>query len=376
MSGFPILDLVIGLIFIYFLMSIMCSAIIEVISNMFNMRAKILGKWFVSNFSQIVMNDGEKNKTLGKAILSHSLIQNLTRTGRKLSYVPKEEFAAVLLDIIVKQYRKSNHANADTITPYSGKELLAALEGTRLLPDDLKRILLQYVSNTIPDYEQRSKEVIGAVLDRMEIWYEKAQHRVTGWYKKRIHLILFFVAIIVTFAMNVDSISIARYLYQNPQASIALADAAQKAVKDSTTISMVSRYDHKDTARPDTTIEQGDSTKPSVMKIVVPPKTDSAQVAELNTNLKNVDTLYKQLVALRLPIGWHGESITKCPVFSWIKLQKGETLFSKIAGLFMTVFALSLGTPFWFDLLNKLVNLRGAGPKPDQQKVPPQLPDK
>ena len=26
--------------------------------------------------------------------------------------------------------------------------------------------------------------------------------------------------------------------------------------------------------------------------------------------------------------------------------------------------ALSLGAPFWFDLLNKFINLRGAGQKP------------
>jgi hypothetical protein len=31
----------------------------------------------------------------------------------------------------------------------------------------------------------------------------------------------------------------------------------------------------------------------------------------------------------------------------------------------LTVFAVSLGAPFWFDLLNKLVNLRSAGKPPE-----------
>jgi hypothetical protein len=40
-------------------------------------------------------------------------------------------------------------------------------------------------------------------------------------------------------------------------------------------------------------------------------------------------------------------------------------LFS-LTGWLVTGFAISLGAPFWFDLLQKLmnINVRGAGPKP------------
>jgi hypothetical protein len=31
----------------------------------------------------------------------------------------------------------------------------------------------------------------------------------------------------------------------------------------------------------------------------------------------------------------------------------------------LTAFAISLGSAFWFDLLNRLVQLRGAGAKPE-----------
>jgi hypothetical protein len=37
-------------------------------------------------------------------------------------------------------------------------------------------------------------------------------------------------------------------------------------------------------------------------------------------------------------------------------------VLGKILGLLVTGFALSLGAPFWFDLLGKVSNLRGAGP--------------
>ena len=51
------------------------------------------------------------------------------------------------------------------------------------------------------------------------------------------------------------------------------------------------------------------------------------------------------------------------------KARTSEVLFwvEKVAGLLATTFAITMGAPFWFQLLQKLVNLRGAGPKPISQ---------
>jgi hypothetical protein len=40
-------------------------------------------------------------------------------------------------------------------------------------------------------------------------------------------------------------------------------------------------------------------------------------------------------------------------------------------GLLLTAFALSLGAPFWFNLLSKLVSIRASGPKPDNEANDP-----
>ena len=42
-----------------------------------------------------------------------------------------------------------------------------------------------------------------------------------------------------------------------------------------------------------------------------------------------------------------------------------ETTWCQIVGWLITGLALSLGAPFWFDLLNKLVNVRHSMHKPD-----------
>ncbi len=65
---------------------------------------------------------------------------------------------------------------------------------------------------------------------------------------------------------------------------------------------------------------------------------------------------------LGLPVGWDNDPLlsTTPPggtVF-WMRLA------SKVVGLLITTAAASLGAPFWFDLIQKLVPLRAAGAKP------------
>ena len=64
----------------------------------------------------------------------------------------------------------------------------------------------------------------------------------------------------------------------------------------------------------------------------------------------------RQLETLGLPLGWQPENLLASnDVVRW---------FTKLLGILVTTVAVSLGAPFWFDLLNKLVNLRMSGDKP------------
>jgi hypothetical protein len=373
MSGFAILDLVIGIIFIYFLLSIMCSAILEIISNFMGMRANTLRRWFESTFDKTL-----QGQSLGQAILRHTLIYNLTKAGRKLSYVPKEEFSEALFDLIVKAHRQSAAPGAPVVQPYTGADIMGALQNQNLdlLPEDMRRILLQHITNTVSN-TSNSSEVIKAVQSKMTDWYEKAQQRVTGWYKRRAQKLLLYIAVVVTVALNVDTISIAKHLYQNPAARTALAEAAAQALKDSSTVQMAKRYSSDPRVKMDTVIveetviDSAGRAQKVITKSVQPANVpDSVAIATLNENFKTVDTLYKQLYALHLPIGW-----SKGPDGEIACLKPGDSWPSKLAGWMITIMALSLGTPFWFDLLNKLVNLRGAGPAPNHKKVLPKAPD-
>jgi hypothetical protein len=45
----------------------------------------------------------------------------------------------------------------------------------------------------------------------------------------------------------------------------------------------------------------------------------------------------------------------------WDKAPEGTAWISKILGILLTTLAMSLGAPFWFDMLKKAVNIRSSG---------------
>jgi hypothetical protein len=56
-----------------------------------------------------------------------------------------------------------------------------------------------------------------------------------------------------------------------------------------------------------------------------------------------------------LGLGWHPEELQGMTPSDWV---------IKVLGWIVTALAVSLGAPFWFDLLKKLVNIRSSGNQP------------
>jgi len=67
--------------------------------------------------------------------------------------------------------------------------------------------------------------------------------------------------------------------------------------------------------------------------------------------------LLQQLTSLPVPMGWAGAPLTR-GLSAWAYA---------VVGWLITGFAISLGAPFWFDLLQNVlnINVRGTGPKPE-----------
>lgn len=179
----------------------------------------------------------------------------------------------------------------------------------KIADTELQRILLILIDQS------------GAELNRLRLslenWYDESMNRVSGWYKKKTHKIIFVLAFLLTVLVNADTIMIVNALSRDATLRASIVAAAQQAA-----------------AQP---LPQG-----------------GGQASE------TVTTLRSQINALQLPIGWSADARDSRAVpTSW-----GDALM-KLVGLSLTVFAVSLGAPFWFDLLNKLVNIRSAGKPPE-----------
>ena len=154
---------------------------------------------------------------------------------------------------------------------------------------------------------------IEAFRTRVETWFDDSMDRLSGVYKRWAQLIHFLFGFLVAVAFNVDSMNITNVLWHNADKRDAIAVQAQSFVAS-----------HADVAG---------GASPNLSDI-------------LNT-----------LQGLPVPMGWTPEQLHRPNPSAW--------LFS-LTGWLVTGFAISLGAPFWFDLLQNLmnINVRGAGPKP------------
>jgi len=152
----------------------------------------------------------------------------------------------------------------------------------------------------------------------IETWFDDAMDRVSGWYKQKVQAILIGLAVGVSIGLNADTISIAHNLWLSPTLRQGVVTAAESYINENDTL------------------EQREQT---------------------------LDQLQRRLRNLDLPLGWSRQAL---PDDFWPWVQK-------IIGLAITIAAVSLGAPFWFDLLNKVAKLRATGQVPEKTSDLPPL---
>lgn len=330
MFGSAILDVAIGLIFVFLVMSLIVTAVSELIASKLKLRASNLEEGIRNLLHPRSTNDSATPaEDLTKKIFDHPLVNSLSRPGDKPSYIPSRTFALSLIDVISKLDEKAPKAKEDV------KALIASLPN-----EELKKSLTVLAEEAEQDLEKLKVNI--------EVWFNNSMDRVSGWYKRRTQFIHVALGIVFAVALNVDTFLIARTLANDSALRDSLVAQAQEFAKKT----------------PDA-------------------NTDSK---------KEIEDRIKQLGGLGLPIGWTDEPVPglrKWP--GWIPGTKespepdkpdfdkpvrwgelwGQTLRYHIIGWLLTGFAASLGAPFWFDLLNKFMNLRSAGKAPEEEPKEP-----
>ena len=338
MSGFPILDLVVGIIFVYFLLSIISSSLVEIILSALKARAKLLEEWLFKIFDKTITQPDGTSLSLGQAIMDHCSVTVLAKAGNATSYIDAKNFTSALLEKITFEPANPKSVAKDI------DEFIASISKTASLSTEFQRVLLTYANEAKDSYKALSEKTVSEIelfRGKVENWYDSSMDRLTGALKKKYSRpATFIVAIIVTGLLNADSIALAKYLYSNPEARAKIAMQAYDATKDTALINQVQLMK----TIPDT------SSK------------DSMSLQEIkNAITKKITDINKAKQGLSdvMPLTWKaGELNDANGKFS------GLLLFAKITGLLASILAIMMGAPFWFDMLNKISNMRSTGAKP------------
>lgn len=366
LTGLPALDVAIGLSFIFLLLSVAASAVQEFVANLFSLRAKVLERGLRNMLADPAAahtdSHGAPNLLLG--VYTHPMIRSLYREswfplGRKTlrpiggavraaadaqgaaadrgaaadspagdgsrradvavpikvrlpSYIAPRSFALALVDTMAPAVLATDPdtgvARPDHDVIRETRAAVLALD----IPSEVKHRLLTLLDDARGD--------IDAFRRNIEAWFDDTMARVSGWYKRRTQLIILAIAVVLTVAINANTLTMGERLWRDPTTRATLVQQAGAA-----------------------------------------DATPAGQTAsdKLNNAVNNVESVAKAGV----PIGWaHGANsnadprhITLGSVSGWAHL---------VGGWLLTILAISLGAPFWFDTLSRLSRLRGTG-KPE-----------
>ena len=316
LGGLQVLDVAIGLVALFFLLSTALSSINEAIANILGWRAKTLEDalgnlvgdpkvkkgmttWAKSGLGLVekppAANAEVRDEPIVPTLWDHwrmkALVRNpeskLRRRARP-SYLPPRAFSLALAETIAGRVPAKGDQSGKSPWQQQDEEILARVRAAAgKLPDGgLKELVDKAAVNA------------GATLEgfrtQVEHLFDDSMERASGWYKRKVQLTLAILATIVVVGLNVDTVHVTTRLWNDPAVRESLAAQASQ-------------------------IEQ--------------PGGASAARQEIEE--------------LGLPVGW-GDNAP-------------DSVLDALPGWIIAIAALNLGAPFWFDLLSRLARLRGSG---------------
>jgi hypothetical protein len=366
MPSTAIMDVAIGIVFVYLFLSLICTVVNEGIASIFSLRAKNLVRGINSLFSDSKIADG---RHFVDAIYAHGLVRGLfpdpspaelkkaaslvagssadqppapdapatdapaqkpmadhaaaglpfvvAMIEKKMkvglpSYIPTRTFATALTDVIAPP-------DPNNPKPRSLEEVRQAI--AKLPESPAQQALLSVVASTQKD--------VAEFQEKVENWFNDSMDRAAGWYKRRAQTILLGIALVVTLALNVDSVKLAQGLWANPTAAKATADLAERYVSNAT-------------------VKTSDDLKQQAQSL-----------ADVGQQLPFAFGWGSWLKAKKTA---NAQNVTEGSLLSHVGTKNTVVAFwaESLVGWIITILALSLGAPFWFDILNKFMVVRST----------------
>ena len=325
MNTNAILDIAIGLVLMYLVLSLVCTSINETVSTIAKLRAKNLR----SSLKSIV--DDPK---LQGVFYAHGLIQGSFAPSAKPTITPTAPAAAaadpaappgVTTPVKTAPIESKGHPaylSGETFALALLDSLDASPKATVMSFSDIQQAAEALPPSNVRDLLVSNIALAGNKIDTLRTSlatsFDHMMDRTSGQYKRWLKWISLGIGFLVAVLINADSIEVGKALWNDAALRTQMAQSAGAIVTGTGQLNC-----------PGGQSAVGDA----VSKI---------QCAES---------------ALRpMPIGW---------TFPLQDVSFG-LIVQKLAGLVITAIALSLGAPFWFDLLSKFMQIRGTGQKPDR----------
>jgi hypothetical protein len=346
--GSPVVDVAIGLAFVFFLLSLIVSAGTEAISWMVSRRANDLER----GVRGLLRDD-----TKARAVLDHPLVSVDFKFSNKPrpSYISARSFSLALIDTV---------APLGDGEPGS-RDLIAALRTNvgELEPCSPLRRELSALLDAAGDN-------INEFRASVETWFNSGMDRVSGLYRRWAQVIGCVIALVVTVALNADALRIADRLANDQAVRASVVNAANAAVvaeatgstasagatsnqSSSNTVGQGAKQGKKQAAASGAAgASNSGQSKSNSSSAGAAGNTTSSQGINPIVAGKQIDKATDQLHALNLPIGWNDANSFK---------------LTTVPGWLLTFIAISLGAPFWFDTLSRLAHLRTTGKKPSSE---------
>lgn len=321
-----VLEVVAGLCFIFFIVSVFVSTVNEWIAALLNLRAKdletglknLLGENGKANSAAASKQSAAQPQTtpsfaMATAILAHPLVENVSpmklmqKQVAGPSYLDAKVFSAALVDLLL---------------PGDGQHTVDELRQAvgKLPNEDLRRALLPLID--------RAGGTIDGARKNMENWFDHAMEHVSGRYKRRSQAMTLLVALAFAILLNINTVSATSHLWNDPVLREHMLKQEQSVVSDGGACNSA-----------------GSGALSEVAK----------QREKIKCTAQLIGDAYSEAAT---PIGWSGDAKNL-----W---QHTGSALTVVVGWLLTVIAACLGAPFWFDLLNKTLglNARLSGAKP------------
>lgn len=353
MFGSEITEVALGVTLLFLMVSLICTAANEAIETLLQSRGRTLERGvsellgpdaLASLYNNPMVSGLFKGDYLPKAgegpLAWLKVWKALPRwwSRRRLpSYIPAESFVAAVIDHTLKvAVRAQPLAPSQNVT---AGDLAAKLRNAVEHENNprLKAALQYALAAGGTDSDKIRKH--------LEDWYNGAMDRVSGWYKRQTQLSLFLLGLAAAVLLNLDVITITQRLSEDRALRSAVVAAAGTLVAQEAEA-------------------KAGADDEDLQPAAYEEKAAANETAETSARL---GVLKSELQAIGYPMGWRGflpapQASALCggaPSCSYSQLNRLVAL-QVILGWLMLALATTLGSSFWFDMLNKVMVIRST----------------